>query len=97
MFTKKKVYKTWNDGRTEEWKDERMGSWKNGKLEKNKSKFTITNIPRGSCKSHFLRHSGESRPAKAGQNRLNPAFGGTGFRVALRPVHHAVQGFACPE
>jgi hypothetical protein len=51
----------------------------------------------GSCKSHLLRHSGESRPAKAGQNRLNPAFGGTGFRVALRPEHHAVQGFACPE
>jgi hypothetical protein len=37
-------------------------------------------------------------PAKAGiWNRLNPAFGGTGFRVALRPEHHAVQGFACPE
>jgi hypothetical protein len=37
-------------------------------------------------------------PAKAGiQNRLNPAFGGTGFRVALRPVYDAVEGFACPE
>ena len=44
-----------------------------------------------------MRHSGESRPAKAGQNRLNPAFGGTGFQVAFRPVHHAVQGFAWPE
>jgi hypothetical protein len=36
-------------------------------------------------------------PAKAGiQNSLNPAPSGTGFRVALRPEHHAVQGFACP-
>ena len=37
-------------------------------------------------------------PAKARmENRLNSAFGGTGFRVALHPEHYAMQGFACPE
>jgi len=68
----------------EERKNGKMEEWGHGRL-------------RGSYKSHLLRHSGESRPAEAGQNHLNPAFGGTGFRVALRPEHHAVLGFACPE
>jgi NAD(P)-dependent dehydrogenase (short-subunit alcohol dehydrogenase family) len=35
------------------------------------------------------RHSGESRNPESHEN--------PGFRVALRPEHHAVQGFACPE
>jgi hypothetical protein len=34
-------------------------------------------------------HSGESRNPELLKN--------PGFRVALLPEHHAVQGFACPE
>jgi len=36
-------------------------------------------------------------PAKAVRLRRTEFLENPGFRVALRPVHHAVQGFACPE
>jgi hypothetical protein len=45
MFTKRKAYKTWNDGRMGAWKAGIMEKWKDGKSEKNKSKFTIPIIP----------------------------------------------------
>jgi len=43
----------------------------------------------GFLQEALLRHSGESRNPEL----LNKP----GFRVALRPVHQAVQGCACPE
>jgi hypothetical protein len=60
---------------------------------RNPKSETISNIEYlrkgGSYKSHLLRHSGESRNPEAFENPR--------FRVALRPVRHAVQGFACRE
>ena len=61
---------------------------------RNKFKIRISNVQNisliwASGKSHLFRHSGESRNPELLEN--------PGFRVALCPLHHAVQGFACPE